>query len=565
MSLQDGSLLLPTQGSFSRDGTQGGERNRFLEQIAACKRIVVDAMLPPHTWNIPFPLPPATPMLLHHDDVTHMYEYPMHFLEADFDAMSLRVLEEIQPVYYALNPWEMKHMRDHVEMCARRRDERERAVDDAGPRPLVTDPRQDNDLLDDADFALIDVDFDQSALIQRTLPSLSLLKAPLYTEIGLEQPEVRAQRRRQTLASQAGRPSTQLASQVLAARSSTRLNIAPTDDDQWATAVTKTFHNANALQAQYQSFAASVASKLLCLNPEDPETETLARSLMIAVAQPPVVGTATEPLLHRRMEAVSQMVWDVVLAYNADPATLSVDAALDEVRPHFAREGVTAMREWLQRFQEKLETSFSATLMWERSEAFDDASKALGNLLKQSADPLYHQSLKDANRRVLLTHPRSMFAIPVAVLPVAPLPDDVREADEDLTLLLFHGAKPANLAAARSPHIFDLSQLHVPERPLARDDPRSRDDALYRTEASAFKAFKTDDSNAGNYLLVLRDGCAYLRRVRPLQELRRDHDQQVSEANRYVMWDHEDPASEDDDGSVDPPESKRHRTETVGL
>jgi len=530
------------------------EANLF-EQIRKCKSIMADVMRPQHRWDVPFPLPPANPLLLVPEDVKHVFDFPTRMTEADFDALEKGVLEELVPAYFITNVEEVRRMRDHVAKCAADREARLAEAAQRGERrPLVTDPRDDNPLLSDADFELIDVDFDKSAIEDRKMPSLSLLKAPLYTEIGLELPQVRSEHRRATLL-QGGRPSGGATQDTPTVREA----VAPDSDDLWANATVKTFHNVNALQSQFTECLQRIASELLCLHvdPETPPPVELAGHLLRVAALPTAFGSADAALLQARMAALSTAVCDLTTAFNASSTKiLQANDYCDALLHHFAFDGQKEVEEWFTRYIALLIRFFSHEKLTARLRVADP-SKILSNILSDCT----HQRAQDGDvtRKIRLVHPRDTTLVPVATVPVVPLPDDFHDHSvEDATLLLLRGAKPAENGTERAPHIFDGAQLHVPEK-VHTEDQHATDDALYHSEASAFTPFKVDDDNRGNYVMVFRDGMAFMQRIKHLKEMHRDHETRVRRVSQYVMWAHEDEALGDRlETGADP---KRHRAE----
>ena len=105
------------QSGFSAS-PRGTSDRTFIEQIRECKQLVMEAMNPVQAWDVPFPLPPANPMVLVHEDVKHLYQYPRGIIEADHDAMEAGVFDELPAVYYASNPWALRKMRDLVKACS---------------------------------------------------------------------------------------------------------------------------------------------------------------------------------------------------------------------------------------------------------------------------------------------------------------------------------------------------------------------------------------------------------------------------------------------------------------
>ena len=550
-----------TQNRGGSSASRASDRDANLfEQIRKCKAIMSEVVRPPKQWDVPFPLPPAAPLLIVPDDVKRVFDFPKRMTVADFDALETGVLDELVPTYFATNVDECRRMRDHV---AKNEVEREarwvEAATRGEKRPLVTDPREDTPALCDADFELIDVDFDKAAIEDRKMPSLSLLKAPLYTEIGLDLPQVRSERRRATLL-QEGRASG-LATQDTP---TVRAAVAPSTDDLWANATVKTFHNVNALHAQYGECLKRIAEEVLCLRVDDAEKSSppvdLAGHLLRIAALPTTFGSASAELMNQRLAGLSAAACEIRDQYkHSSTKIVNPKDVAEPLLQHFAADAHDEVENWFAHYV-GLMVRFESSKLYAERKTDVDSSTLVGAILAECT--LKRMEGADAARKIRLVHPRDATLVPVATAPVVPLPDDMYDhnVDNDATLLLLRGAKPSEPGTDRAPHIFDGAQLHVPET-VHKEDKHATEDALYHSEASAFTPFKVDNDNHGNYVVVFRDGTAFMHRIKHLKEMHRDHETRTRRSSQYVMW-------ADDEEHLgerlhDASGAKRHRAEST--
>lgn len=125
-------------------------------------------------WKVPLPQVPAAPMLYRPDILTEVFSTGNNVMNSEVDGMKLGMLDAIPLVHFPVAPRELRRTLDASEQI----------------EPIV---------LDDKDRELLDTDIDADLLDKRSMPSLTLLKRPLYTEIGLTPAEVRHNERLQRL------------------------------------------------------------------------------------------------------------------------------------------------------------------------------------------------------------------------------------------------------------------------------------------------------------------------------------------------------------------------------
>ena len=281
----------------------------------------------------------------------------------------------------------------------------------------------------------------------------------------------------------------------------------------------------------------------------------IARILIRLISLPTMHATASAELMKQRMALFSNLVWDATTQYNQHPTrSVDVEALMLPLQEVFAGGGFDAATHWFRAYLDLLRLCFHRD-QYVNVMRVSDRNASLATTLKNSTAALAGDA--DADKLRLL-HPRDKTLVPVSAVPLIPLPEDLETAagdKDDVTLLLLRGAARAALGTERAPHIFDGAQLHVPER-THPEDKHATDDALYHSEASAFAPFKTDSNSTSHFVVVLRDDVAYLRPVRHLREMHRDHEHRAPDVTQYVMWDEAAPPTDATNG-------KKHRAEAT--
>lgn len=153
----------------SRHSSSEGNAN-YSKILNACSQ----RMYHDFSWSISMPRVPASPMLFRPELLKEVFTAGTSVMNSEVDAMKLGILDAIPLIYYPAAPSEIRHAFDVAAS----------SLTAAGCPPL-----------DDKDRALLDTDIDLDLLEKRALPSLTLLKRPLYTEIGLTSVEERHQER----------------------------------------------------------------------------------------------------------------------------------------------------------------------------------------------------------------------------------------------------------------------------------------------------------------------------------------------------------------------------------
>lgn len=164
-------------GEIDLDLAIADSHTRVLEGSADSSKLLracVQRLYHEFQWNIPMPKVPASPMLFRPDVLKDVFAAGTTVMNSEIDAMKLGVLEAIPLLYYPVAPGEIR-----------------RAFDAAASH----DSTAVGSKLDPKDVELLDTDIDLDLLEKRALPSLTLLKRPLYTEIGLTSVEERHQER----------------------------------------------------------------------------------------------------------------------------------------------------------------------------------------------------------------------------------------------------------------------------------------------------------------------------------------------------------------------------------
>lgn len=127
-----------------------------IELMRACSQ----RMYHEYQWKIPMPKVPAAPMLFRPDVLRDVFSSGSTVMHSEVDAMKTGILEAIPLVYFPVAPGDV----------------RKALLASSAASPAVLDPK---------DAELLDTDIDADLLEKRAMPSLTLLKRPLYTEIGL--------------------------------------------------------------------------------------------------------------------------------------------------------------------------------------------------------------------------------------------------------------------------------------------------------------------------------------------------------------------------------------------
>jgi hypothetical protein len=167
MSLGDIDLDLAVADSHSRHNLSEGNAD-YSKILNACSQ----RMYHDFSWSISMPKVPASPMLFRPDVLKDVFAAGTTVMNSEVDAMKFGVLDAIPLMYYPVAPGEIR-----------------KAFDVAASSSTA------GSQLDEKDRQLLDTDIDVDLLDKRALPSLTLLKRPLYTEIGLSSVEERHQER----------------------------------------------------------------------------------------------------------------------------------------------------------------------------------------------------------------------------------------------------------------------------------------------------------------------------------------------------------------------------------
>lgn len=149
-----------------------------------------------HLWEMPFPQVPTAAMLLVPSVVQEAFDVDIGVMGSEVDAMSFGVLDNIPLVHAPLGRGEIRKTQEIVRSTHERFEQCQLDWIAKGNMPkLVWTAMERNPELDQKDFDLVDTDIDAGPLEKRSMPSLSLLKRPLYTEIGLSAPDALHQQR----------------------------------------------------------------------------------------------------------------------------------------------------------------------------------------------------------------------------------------------------------------------------------------------------------------------------------------------------------------------------------
>lgn len=567
-------------------------RGEFYDKCRLLSRHCIDNIAFDLTYDVPMPSQPATPLLYVPTDVSQLSDgssAQRTVLGSDVDACVKGCLDDIPLMFYPLDPWFAMETRDTCEA--------QQAVAKQRPSHPLPEGAGATPLSDD-DLALIaesSADAD-APLNHKLMPSLSLLKAPLYTELGTVAPELRSQmrlERDEREKKRTWRAATEAASKAAggtvdpaALLSETRsaqaaavprlsglqLPNAPHSGSatEYAKLVAISFRNAKFLDASFDKYCRDVATRVLGLAPalpsatsdlqyerDDASARALARRLLRLSAS--VVshssaalagggsGGDSEGQSDESLRRLWRHVWPVARAYlnGTDTTASATGGVLDEALGPAVRDDLAS---WL--------LSYAALLTAHGSEPLLRGVLPVGDAIAEP-DVLkllktVHPSLGTATGRVSLRHPHpdKKDVVPLAVLPVEPiLVSDGGKATtqfgfaEELCCRVFHGQRPLDhsvQAHGAAPATF-LSDGQLYRRDDTRkggDGSRGSDgddaaDAVgYTAVDTKFKSFKTDVHHEGRYLLVLRDHSVGYQRIGRLEEYHRDVSDAVETATR---------------------------------
>ena len=148
-------------------------------------------------WHFPFPSVPATQLIYVPNRVRDIFCCPATSIQpSDIDAMAFGILERLNLNYFATQPHDMKQVRDAVAAAEREYEDlilEQNAKGQAiNPLPKLVE-RYHN--LDPEDADLVEEDLGVNPLDRDTLPTATLMKNHIYTELGRTPLQRRADQR----------------------------------------------------------------------------------------------------------------------------------------------------------------------------------------------------------------------------------------------------------------------------------------------------------------------------------------------------------------------------------
>lgn len=246
-------------------------------------------------WSVAFPEQPPAPLLYYPDTYKNLLHDPaaIGVMQAELDAMSDGVLERIPLAYYPLQPGVLEEARAVALETERHVEEMQAKAKATGQLERLTWNAEDvNPHLDRADADLLDTDIDSSLVLQRDLPSLTLLQRPLYTDMGLVPQEQRHAARLarivpedlRSLSQAAGLPgSPMLPGSPQGPGGAVATFETPegalTKQREWVQEVQRSFKQARTLDQQYDHFVKGLVHGKLGLDRANPDHVQLARQL----------------------------------------------------------------------------------------------------------------------------------------------------------------------------------------------------------------------------------------------------------------------------------------------
>lgn len=243
-------------------------------------------------WQVPFPQQSAAPLLYYPAAYKDLLNNPaaVGVMQAELDGMAEGVLPQIPLAYYPLRPGCVHEARAAAKETERRTEELQRQARAAGQLERLTwRPEDVNPDLHPADIKLLDTDLDSSLVLQRDLPSLTLLQRPLYTDTGLVPAEERHTARLARIVPQELRnvSQTQGAAMLPGSPMSPGSPQGPgaasafeqTDEKSWMYGVRRSFQRVRALDEQYAKFLGDLAHGKLGLDRDAVAHRAITRKL----------------------------------------------------------------------------------------------------------------------------------------------------------------------------------------------------------------------------------------------------------------------------------------------
>lgn len=545
MSLLDDSLL-----SNSQVRTVGARSKMYVAKAQNLVASHTEKLVVKSDWQLQAPVPPARPLLYEHQSVSDVFKFMPELLQSDIEGMAYGVLDDVSVTHFCTAPWNDMELRAFVNKNEiEKRDRLQREEREGKPRVLVPDPRLDNPLLEKEDWDLIDTDIHESPINQRTLPSLSLFRAPIYTEAGAIAPEKRAELRLARRLTQIGAgdveptqemlgtPLTQQRNSQGSFRGSTQLLRGPHDpvskqdvNNKWKKDTVGTFRNARALDEHFVKFVNAVATKALMLKfPSFADSDDIQQSdanlqltidieqsvkqflTLINLGRNDTNSSSAPPpsSFQEQSKESKHLLPGGALGINRGGAAICNVAKL--LMTYFYDDKEIVISEAVASL---VEETFSVNVQPTVFAWLEDYC----SLLQRCGHKMYpppedvldvvsgcHTKESLGGSKVVLRNGSAPGAFPTSVRPLVPSSDEPDYPDQErspmdgsLSVLLFRGARPRVFRHGETHILLDNSQLFYP---TFRDDEAEAIATRYEGELSGFEPY-LEDRKAKNRLLL---------------------------------------------------------------
>jgi hypothetical protein len=546
----------PNNGAFSHSTRATTRHEGLFDDLPKAAEILKQHYYHDWEFSLTLPKPPLSGYLYTTDVVREVFNRRVGPISGkELQTMESGMVENISLEHLLMYPEDSKEIREHVQTSYAEYSAKRQAMLERGEAKQPTEEAKErNKRLSDEDYELLKVQFQESMQeLLSQLPSLKLLKRPIYTELGQESLEARNQARLSRLSGVAppglsatplsptnlstlgtpGRPS------ALPGRPSTAgVALSP---EQWTAQIGVGFKRAKAMDVHYQVFCKAVREEKLGLSAESDATFGVTFEILSLLAQCP--------------NQDRRRIWAAVCKITSSPLTEvpQLQNALLEMVPKEMKQN---FRDWVKLFTDAAATE-SFTLRQQRLKVELDMD--LSTPQREFTIPL-------STKIETFHHPTKGNVVPLTVRPLLPsgskelatkptavCGEDGRELCHHVFMNTRtnekHGLTQEERQGHFNPHIAVDNGFLL--RPVTIDDTRyhvDSDAALYECQAEQFSIGSTLQGLRSSYVFHLYPSHVEYSRIhrRAIHEHTTIHpaDRYRSQQNNVVVW------LDDDEGAV---------------
>jgi hypothetical protein len=503
-------------------------------------------------WNLPFPTVPAAQLLYVPNRVRDIFACPTSAVNhSDIDAMAYGILERLNLNFFATDPHEMKRVRDSVSLAEQKYETFVAKLRASGkavnPIPEIIE-RYYN--LEAEDAELVKEDLGVHPLNEDSLPTGTLLKNHIYTELGRTPMDKRAEERlaapfarfglnnnnnSNNIINNAGSSSPDLMGSQQNRASSFLMSMSQQQQQQsqsvagvggakevasaeemWVKRVNLTFKNAKQLDALFLSYIDQVGVELIGVGVQNPKPQDRSLENGIALRQAQeAVQKFTRQFLELTLSVLSiseKFARDLVIAFRkVVSGQLQIETAQEELNDSWSHaSNEDAILTSTQEVRDRLLSSVLALFAeWELDISEKESIKPF--VVKTDKQDLREITNKTEISKVLrailtkinpantkdfvsLVNADHIDDVPVAVLPVFPADRKADAPVEDLTARIFLNTQQQHQAGSD-----------------AEDDDNDDDDENGRKIKQSRKLFKSKQQQPYHPIVMFGQGDLLLR------------------------------------------------------